>query len=69
MRYSDKWYRVRLSKYFIEHYEKYEDDAEWFNDPAPNQWLFDIPHMKIRVELTCNKKGDASEQVYNLKGE
>ena len=42
MKHPDKWYQRRLSKYFDAHYSEYEDDAEWWSDPEPNQWLFDI---------------------------
>ena len=62
----EKWYQRRLAKYFTEHYEEYEFLAEYWNDPAPNQWLFDIPDLGIRVELTCDDKGNVVEQVYNI---
>lgn len=62
----EKWYQRRLVKYFTEHYEQYEDSTEYWNDPAPNQWLFDIPELCVRVELTCSDKGVVTEQKYNL---
>ena len=63
----EKWYQRRLAKYFTEHYEQYEDTAEYWPDPFINQWLFDIPELEIRVELTCNDKGVVREQRYELK--
>lgn len=30
----EKWYQRRLAKYFTEHFEQYEDTAEFWNDPA-----------------------------------
>ena len=63
---SEKWYQRRLAKYFEDNYVEYEDTAEYWNDPAPNQWLFDIPDLRLRVELTCNDKGVVTEQKYNL---
>ena len=51
----------------MEHYEQYEDSAEWFSDPFVNQWLFDIPERGVRVELTCTDKGVVKEQRYRLK--
>lgn len=62
----DKWYQRRLAKYFTEYYKRYEDTAEYWNDPAPNQWLFDIPELNIRVELTCDDKGAIREQRYKI---
>ena len=66
MKHPDKWYQRRLSKYFDAHYSEYEDAAEWWSDPEPNQWLFDIPKLSMRVELTCNDKGVVTEQIYKI---
>lgn len=65
MLHKDKWYQRRLAKYFTEHYERYDDIAEYYNDPAPNQWLFDIPikARRYRIELTCNDDGVVTEQM------
>lgn len=63
----EKWYQRRLSKYFTEHYEQYEDTAEYFPDPFVNQWLFDIPERGVRVELTCTDEGVVKEQRYRMK--
>ena len=65
---SAMWYRVRLSRYFDEHYLQYEDDTLWFVDPAPNQWLFDIVELNKRVELTCDDKGNVTVTEYPMKG-
>ena len=37
MRRADKWYQRRLAKYFSEHYSQYEDTAEFWINPSPNQ--------------------------------
>lgn len=63
---TEKWYQRRLAKYFTDHYIQYEDTAEFRNDPAINQWLFDIPELDIKVELTCNDKGAVSEIKYPI---
>ena len=63
----EKWYQRRLAKYFEENYAKYEDAAEYYPDPFVNQWLFDIPERGVRVELTCNDKGEVKEQRYKMK--
>ncbi len=66
---TDKWYQRRLARYFTEHYEQYEDTAEYWTDPAINQWLFDIPELCSRIELTCNDNGVVTEERYELKGD
>lgn len=64
----DMWYRTRLSRFFDQYYLEYEDDILWFTDPAPNQWLFDIPPLKTRVELTCDVKGNVTVTEYPMRG-
>lgn len=64
MNHSKKWYQRRLAKYFTEHYAIYEDNADFFADPAANMWLFDIPECAVRIELTCDDNGDITEQRY-----
>lgn len=64
---NEKWYQRRLAKYFDEHYEQYEDTATYWPDPFINQWLFDIPELGVRIELTCTDKGEVKEQRYKMK--
>lgn len=64
----EKWYQRRLAKYFTDHYVECEDTAEFFTDPAPNQWLFDIPESGVRIELTCDDRGNVTEETYKLRG-
>lgn len=59
---SDDWYRKRLQKYFDEHYGIYEYVAEFFVNPAPNQWKFNIPGRGLTITLTCNYLGDVTEE-------
>lgn len=56
---SEKWYQRRLAKYFEEHYSEYEDIAEFYTDPAPNVWRFDIPNELGGVSFTliCDDEG------------
>lgn len=65
---SDKWYQRRLAKYFTEHYEQYEDVAEYWNDPSSNQWLFNIPELGVKIKLTCNDNGIVTEEKYPMRG-
>lgn len=64
---SEKWYQCRLARYFEEHYSQYEDVAEFWNDPAPNQWLFDIYPLGSRIEITCTDKGVIKEERYRVE--
>lgn len=63
---AEKWYQRRLAAYFTEHYAQYEDTVEFWGDPARNQWLFDIPELGKRIELTCNEKGVVTEFHYPI---
>ena len=65
MKHKDKWYSLRLGRYFEERYSEYEATAEWWNNPAINQWLFDIRELGLRIELTCNDDGTIVEQRYH----
>ena len=64
----ERWYHRRLFNYFREWYEDLEDEGEieFYNDPAPNQWLFDIPELDVRVKLTCDQNGNVFEEIYSL---
>lgn len=61
---TEKWYQRRLAKYFTDNFEAYEDTAEWYNDPDINQWLFYIPELGYKIELTCNDQGVVTEERY-----
>ena len=37
---TKKFYRHYLQRYFDALYSEYENDAAFYNDPAPNKWLF-----------------------------
>lgn len=65
---SKRWYQTRLSRFFDMYYLDYEDDILWFVDPAANQWLFDIPELDTRVELTCNDNGNVTVTEYPMRG-
>lgn len=64
---TEKWYQRRLAAYFTEHYAQYEDTAEFWNDPAMNQWLFDIPELDERITLTCYDDGRVTSSVFHIK--
>ena len=58
---SKKFYRHYLQRYFDALYSEYENDAAFYNDPAPNKWLFEIPDLSIKVLLTCDDDGIIAE--------
>lgn len=64
----ERFQHRRLFNYFREHYEDLEDEGEieFYNDPAPNQWLFDIPELDVRIKLTCDERGNVTDEQYNL---
>ena len=64
---TEKWYQRRLAAYFTEHYSQYEDTAEYWSEPAINQWLFDIHELGARVELTCHDDGRIVKTEYPLE--
>lgn len=58
---TEKFYKNRLNKYFMEHYPDYEETAEWYVDPAVNEWKFEIPGQGI-ILLTCHDDGKVTER-------
>ena len=58
---SEKWYAARLSKYFLAHYAEYDKTAEWYNNPAPNQWKFELPGDGKAIILICDESGNVHE--------
>lgn len=59
---NEKFYNIRLSNYFDAHYGKYEGIAEWYVNPAPNQWKFEIPRIGV-VVLICSDDGKITETI------
>lgn len=61
MKHTDIWYQNRLNKHFDKYYSEFKYDAEFYPDPAPNQWLFDIPDLNLTFKLTCQEDGRVRE--------
>ena len=61
MKHTDIWYQNRLNKHFDKYYSEYKYDAEFYENPAPNQWLFDIPELDLTFKLTCYDDGQIVE--------
>lgn len=71
LKHNEKWYQIRLAKYFYEKYGRFEDDAEFMQDPCINTWIFLIPYCDddqdltdefLKVELTCDDDGNVYDQ-------
>lgn len=58
----ERFYEGVLRAYYYSCYEKYEDETEWFVNPAPNKWKFRIPSIDTTITLTCSDKGEVTEQ-------
>lgn len=56
---TEKFYNSRLQAYFDAHYLKHIDTAEWYTNPAINQWKCDIPELQVTILFTCDDKGNA----------
>lgn len=54
---TEGYYKFRLQQYFDEHYGKYADEAEFFEDPAYNTWEFYIPSRSEVIKLKCSPIG------------
>lgn len=59
-------YLKYLTAYFVGKYGQYDEDVEWFNNPAENEWLFNVPALGKRVHLTCDNEGNITEEATTL---
>jgi hypothetical protein len=59
---TSKYYMARLQKYFDNYWGAYGDSAGWLTNPKPNQWVFIIEGLGLKVTLTCNDNGRVTEK-------
>lgn len=64
---TEKFYIRRLTQYFDTHYSQYENTAEWYNNPAVNQWKCDIPALGFTILFTCDENGNVTETRTAMK--
>lgn len=64
---TERFYIGRLTKYFDTHYAQYTDTAEWYNNPAVNQWKCDIPELNATILFTCDDKGNVTESRTSIQ--
>lgn len=67
MKHAEKWYQTRLAFMFEEDYGHLENEIEWYVDPAPNMWMFDVPSHKLRVTLTCDDMGVVTRRFMDIE--
>lgn len=60
---TQRFYTNHLQRYFDEYYGEHDDYAEYYVDPAPNQWKFYIPSLGKLVLLTCDDNGEITEII------
>lgn len=65
---TERFYIGRLRKYFDKHYLQYTQTAEWYNNPAINQWKCDIPELGLTILFTCDENGKITEAKTPIKG-
>lgn len=59
---TSRYYMSHLQKYFDKYWGAYGDTAGWLVNPKPNQWLFIVSDLGLKVILTCNDNGRVSER-------
>lgn len=60
---TEEFYHDHLYDYLTDYYWVYEEDLEWYPNPAPNQWKFRVPNHKAITLLTCNDDGEVVEEL------
>lgn len=58
---TSKYYMSRLQKYFDTYWGAYGDSAGWLVNSKPNQWIFVVEGLGLKITLTCNDNGRVSE--------
>lgn len=69
VKHHEWWYIKRLQKYFNEHYLVYDETVEWYANPEPNKWRFLIHELGLNILLTCDEKGNVTEERSKIRKE
>ena len=56
---KEDFYNRKLNKYFESHYPGRDMDAEWYVNPKPNAWMFELDGE--RHTLVCDENGNVHE--------
>lgn len=65
----ERYYEGALRAYYYSYYGKYEDETEYYVNPAPNKWKFYIPSLDMIITLVCDDEGEITEYRLLTGGE
>lgn len=57
---NEKFFDRKLKSYYDRHYKQFDDEVEWYVNPAINQWKFLLRGTVII--LVCDEDGVVHEQ-------
>lgn len=63
---TEKQYQDRLRAYFYSYYGKYENESEWFVNPAINKFKAYIPPLGLIITFTCDDEGEVTEEKESM---
>ena len=58
---KDQFYNRRLELYYNSHLKDFDSEIEWYVNPAPNQWKFEL--RGVITVLTCDDNGVVHKQL------
>ena len=65
----ERYYEGVLKGYYYSYYGMYEEETEFYVNPAPNKWKFYIPSLGMIVTLACDDEGEITEYRLLTGGE
>ena len=65
----ERYYEGVLRAYYYSYYGMYEEDTEFYVNPAPNKWKFYIPPLGLTITLVCDDEGEVTEYRLLTGGE
>lgn len=65
----EQYYEGVLRAYYYSYYGMYEEDTEFYVNPAPNKWKFYIPPLGLTITLVCDDEGEVTEYRLLTGGE
>lgn len=66
---TEKIIKKTIEKYYNKHYGKYDKEIEFYTDPSPYSWFFEVPSLKICVILRADPDSrEIEEERFLAKG-
>lgn len=65
----ERYYEGVLRAYYYSFYGKYEEETEYFVNPAVDKWKFYIPSLGTIITLICDDEGEIAEEIELRGGE